>query len=52
LDIGADIEALRSAAIDALGEGDPVWIVNPPGIWTITVAIDDPNVAWSPKEPD
>jgi len=52
LGVGADIEALRSAALDALAEDDPVWIANGPGVWTITVNSDDPDVAWSPQEAD
>lgn len=52
LEADADIEAMRSAAIDALAEDDPVWVANGPGVWTITVNSDDPDVAWSPKEAD
>jgi hypothetical protein len=42
---------MRSEAIDALGEDDPAWIVDRPGVWTITVGGDDPDGTWSDKEP-
>jgi len=51
LEAGADVEAMQSEAIDALGEDDPAWIVERPGVWTITVGGDDPDGTWSDKEP-
>ena len=50
LEAGADVEAMRSEAIDALAEDDPAWIVSRPGVWTITIGGDDPDGTWSPKE--
>jgi ATP-dependent Clp protease ATP-binding subunit ClpA len=41
LESGADLEAMRSEAIDALAQDDPAWIVDRPGVWTITIEGDD-----------
>jgi ATP-dependent Clp protease ATP-binding subunit ClpA len=43
LEAGADSEAMRSAALDALDEDDPVWTAARPGVWAITVDSDDPD---------
>jgi ATP-dependent Clp protease ATP-binding subunit ClpA len=50
LEAGADIEAVRSAAIDALAEDDPTWTADRPGVWAITVGSDDPDGAWGRDE--